>query len=299
MTSARTTLGAVLLWILLGTVGCDSAGTKKSEQPEVGQDKTLASAGQTGDEGQKPWSPGGAVTDRSCVPSGQTQALDSLEDDTDLGFSAADILDLVGGTQEAQVHWNAEPFTEFYAVQVTPSDLDETLELTLSHDSAPPRYRSTLWPDSDAGLPLHCPKGQLELGVNVKLRSASGTLDEQWWGALVSADVDEAIVVLQAPTWRGRLPNQPDRDEAFFPNALAGKLEVVDGDDPGSALAWIDLSLRMTSNAIDGSVNGWVQDSSGGAFLLPQGDTHEGRPESDGYIGVIGDGFYGAPWVVY
>lgn len=51
--------------------------------------------------------------------------------------------------------------------------------------------------------------------------------------------------------------------------------------------------LRVRSDAIDGGVNGIVQTAKGGAFLVPQGgDDHD----VDGWIGVIGDGFYGSPW---
>lgn len=110
---------------------------------------------------------------------------------------------------------------------------------------------------------------------------------------LTTSAASEATLLLQAPTWDGRLPNQPDRDEGHFVNALEGSLEAIDADDPGSKLAWVDVMLRVRSDAIDGGVNGIVQTAKGGAFLVPQGgDDHD----VDGWIGVIGDGFYGSPW---
>lgn len=195
------------------------------------------------------------------------------------------------------MRWNARPAApDFldYEVRVTPGGVDEVLRVTLSPSDAPPRYRSRPYLGSfpDAGAPDYC-RGQLELGVTVELRSDSGALDERWIGTLTSSDASEARVRLQAPTWRGRLPRQPDRDDAYFPNAQAGSLDVVDARDPGSVLAWMDILLRFRSDAIDGSVNGWVQTADGGAFLMPQlADQSDGA----GWFGLIGDGYYGNIW---
>jgi hypothetical protein len=164
--------------------------------------------------------------------------LASLEQDTELGFSAADVLTVVTGDHEARVHWNAAPrtpgFTGFQ-VQVTPGDVDERVRLTLAHDGSAPRYRTRTPVGLDAGAGS-CP-GQLELGVSVELRSEGGALDEQWSGTLKASDASEAVVVLGAPTWRGRLPTQPDRDQGHFVNAQQGSLDVIDAAAPGSKLA--------------------------------------------------------------
>jgi hypothetical protein len=85
------------------------------------------------------------------------------------------------------------------------------------------------------------------------------------------------------------LPKQPDRDEGRFVNAQEGSLDVVDSADPGSKLAWVDVVLRFRSEAVDGSVNGWVQNSTGGAFVVPQ---RVDDNDETGWIGVIGDGYY-------
>jgi hypothetical protein len=254
-------------------------------------------AGQTGDEGARPWTPGGATDNSECPLSMTAEPLASLEEQTELGFSAADILSLVGGSHDARVRWNARPLVGDYldyAVRVTPAALDEPLRVTLSADGALPRYRTRI--DTrlvpDAGTPPYC-RGQLELGVTVELHSDSGALDERWRGTLTAADASEARVLLQAPTWRGRLPLQPDRDKAYFLNAQEGSLDVVDANDPGSVLAWVDVVLRFRTGAIDGSVNGWVQTADGGAFLMP----HLSDPgDAAGWFGAIGGGYYGNVW---
>ncbi|MEY4551161.1 MAG: hypothetical protein RL685_7356 [Pseudomonadota bacterium] len=273
--------------LLAGSAACNSASSGLLDQPGA----IPRTAGQTGDEGVKPWRPGGGTGDSECPLNETAQALASLEEDTELGFSAADILTFVAGSQEARVHWNAAPLTLFtsFEVQVTPGNLDETLRLTLAHDGSAPRYRSRLLPPYDAPA---C-RGQIELGVTVELRTESGALEEQWSGTLKAADASEAVILLGAPTWRGRLPRQPDRDEGYFLNAQEGTLAVIDAADPGSKLAWVDVLLRFRTGAIDGSVNGWVQTAAGGAFVLPQ--LSDSR-DAAGWIGVIGEGFYENIW---
>lgn len=270
-------------WLLLAaSAACNSASSGSR------------SAGQTGDEGVKPWRPGGGTPNSTCPLSDTAQALGSLEVDTELGFSAADVLSFVAGSHETRVHWNAAPQTpDFtgYQVQVTPADVDERLHLTLTHDGSAPRYRTRIPATFDAGAGS-CP-GQLELGVSVELRSESGALAEQWSGTLTASEASEAVVVLGAPTWRGRLPRQPDRDEGYFLNAQQGSLDAVDAADPGSKLAWVDVLLRVRSGAIDGSVNGWVQTAAGGAFVLPQQSDSD---DAAGWMGVIGEGFYDHIW---
>lgn len=284
------------LLLLACSAACKGDSASALGEPGPGEDIN-ARAGQTGDEGATPWTPGSARNDSACPLSTTAEPLASLEAQSELGFSAADVLAVAGGGHDARVHWNARPVVQdflAYVVQVTPSNVDEALRVTLTPDGSPPRYRTRpfIGAVSDAGAPAYC-RGQIELGVTVELRSGSGALDERWLGTLTSSDASEARVLLQAPTWRGRLPRQPDRDEAYFPNAQAGSLDVVDADDPGSVLAWVDLLLRFRTDAIDGSVNGWVQTADGGAFLMPQlSDQRDGA----GWFGVIGDGYYGNIW---
>lgn len=281
MTNERRLLG--LLCLLAASVAC-------KEEPSLGGGEQRI-AGQTGDEGATQWRPGGGSSNSVC-PLGETaEELSSLDENTELGFSAADTLALVAGSHEARVRWQAHPaMPDFldYEAQVTPGDLDETLRSTLGHDGTAPRYRKRSSTATDGGVPAYC-RGQLELGVTVELRSDSGALDERWRGTLTAFDASEAVVSLEAPTWRGRLPNQPDRDEAHFVNAQEGSLNVVDAADPGSELAWVGVLLRIREGAIDGSVNGWVQTSRGGAFVVPQLSDDD---DSAGWVGVVGNGFY-------
>lgn len=282
MTNERRLLG--VLCLLAASAAC-------KEGPSFG-DGDQHIAGQTGDEGATPWRPGGGSTDNSECPLGETtEELASLDADTKLGFSAADILAFAAGSHEARVRWNARPaMADFldYEVQVAPGDLDEALRSTLGHDGSAARYRARISTAADGGVPAYC-RGQLELGVTVELRSDSGALDERWRGTLTASEASEAVVSFEAPTWRGRLPNQPDRDEGHFVNAQEGSLNVVDAADPGSELAWVGVLLRIREGAIDGSVNGWVQTSRGGAFIVPQLSDHN---DAAGWIGVVGNGFY-------
>jgi hypothetical protein len=287
MMNERPSLGVLLL--LAAGAGCKGDSPTSSE-PGTGED-VMRIAGQTGDEGARPWRPPGGVDgDSECPLSATAVALASVDEDIELGFSATDVLGSVARSHETRVRWNARPLTQFYAVQVTPPDLDETLQLELSHDGSPPRYRTRTLTSAqlDGGTPDYC-RGQLELDVTLELRSRSGALDERWWGTLRASDVSDVVVLLQAPTWRGRLPRQPDRDEGYFVNAQEGSLNAVDATDPGSKLAWVDVLLRFRSGAIDGSVNGWIQTADGGAFVMPQGPDDG---DAAGWIGAIGDGFY-------
>ncbi len=290
-----------LLLLLVGTAACRADSTSPLGGPGPGEDIDSSIAGQTGDEGgATPWTPrGGASNDTDCPLSETAELLASLEAQSELGFSAADLLGFAGAPRATGLHWNARPLVSDYLdspLLVTPGDLDERLQVTLSPDGSPPRYRPRVrtGPLLDAGTPGYCP-GQLELGVTVELRSESRALDERWRGTLTAFDASEAIVLLQAPTWRGRLPGQPARDEAYFPNAQAGSFDVVDESDPGSVLAWIDVLLRFRSDAMDGSVNGWVQTTDGGAFLMP---VIVEPSDSAGWFGVIGAGYYGNIWGV-
>lgn len=298
MADERLSVGLLLL--LAGSGACKADSTPALAEPGASGDSGGGVlAGQTGDEGATPWTPGGPSNDSACPLSATAEALASLDEEVGLGFSANDLLAFAGGSHEARVRWNARAAVGDYldyAVHVTPGGLDEPLQVTLSHDASPPRYRTRtqIDPFPDGGVPRYC-RGQLELGVTVELRSQSSALDESWRGTLSASDGSEATIVLQAPTWRGRLPRQPDRDDAYFPNAQTGSLDVVDANDPGSVLAWVDVVLRFRTEAIDGSVNGWVQTADGGAFVLPQ---LADPSDSAGWIGVIGDGHYGYVWGV-
>jgi hypothetical protein len=294
MNKARRTLGLALS--LCGLLSGACSEQDSAPEPETTDGKGNGSgderaAGQTGDEGVSSWTPPGGVTARSCLAWAEPAALDSLDSDTELGFSAADILGFVAGSHEAKVQWNAEPTTDYYALQVTPTG-EDSLTVTIDHDGEAASYRGRVVPDGGTA-PADC-RGELALGLNVTLRSESGALDERWSGTLAADQVSEARVLLRAPVWRGRFPNQPDRDEAHFDNALEGSLDVIDADDPGSAFAWIDVVLRVRPDAVDGSVAGWVQNSEGGAFVVPNG----GGSDQAGWIGVIDDGYHHNPWAV-
>ncbi len=233
MFSSRCFLGLTLLLagLLVGGAACNS-GSSGSLNESGAMPRT---AGQTGDEGARPWRPGGGTSDSECPLSSAAQELGSLEESSELGFSAADLLSFVAGDHDPRVHWNERPLTlEFsdFEVRVTPAGVDEALRLTVAHDGSLPRYRTRFVPGRDAGVPADC-RGQLELGVTVELRSDSGALAEQWSGTLKASEVTEAVILLGAPTWRGRLPTQPDRDEGHFVNAQEGTLEVSDAADPG------------------------------------------------------------------
>jgi hypothetical protein len=284
MGNERYLLG--LLVLLAGSAACNADGGDGSRI-----------AGQTGDGGATPWTPGGADNESVCPLSTTAEPLASLEERSELGFSAADMLSLTGGSHAVRVRWNARPVVGDYldyAVRVTPAALDEPLRVTLSASGSLPRYRTRIATGvvPDAGTGPHC-RGQLELGVTMELHSDSAALDERWRGTLTASDASEATVLLQAPTWRGRLPRQPDRDEGYFLNAQEGSLDVVDANDPGSVLAWVDILLRFRNDGIDGSVNGWVQTADGGAFLMPQ---LPDQRDAAGWVGVIGDGYYGNVW---
>src|SRR6187551_1019048 len=103
MANERHFLGLLLL--LAGSAACKADSTSLAE-PGAGGDLSGSIAGQTGDEGAKPWTPGGAINDSDCPLSTIAEPLASLEEQVELGFSATDILGVVVGSREARVHWN-------------------------------------------------------------------------------------------------------------------------------------------------------------------------------------------------
>lgn len=132
MVNARQHLASrlFLLPLLAWSAGCDGNTSSTHGEPDMGRGLTNRVGGQTGDEGQAPWTPSMGPSMAICAEFRSPEVLE-LEQDSELGFSAADILGFVAGNHQAHVRWNARPPTAGYAVRVTPGGVDETLQVTI------------------------------------------------------------------------------------------------------------------------------------------------------------------------
>ena len=127
------------------------------------------SGGQTGTEGGP---------DDCGVP---LRPLD-VQEESALGFSAADILAYAEGTHVEELEWNEQSAP----VTVGPETGESQIEITITHGD-----RAVWGPDDDQADP-YCVG--LQIDVLVTVRSAGGALDEQFEASLATREQDRAYV---------------------------------------------------------------------------------------------------------
>lgn len=243
-------------WILLLLLASCRAESDDSEASfdELSGD-TWESAGQTGGEVGAPGG-GGPTGNSSGNCDEEPSAIDDPEQETELGFSVADITAFATGTKQAPLLWNepmAFTFSGEVPVMVTPES--GTTQITMEIAPAPggARYiRSTPAQSSGSGGNLlgniagNC-SDRVEIDVEVTLTTDGGAFDESF------------PATLHAPT-----PFEATMSWPFELDELAGALEVsLPGVDDAELKQFsVDTQLGP-GDRFAGAIGGTVQQNNG------------------------------------
>lgn len=287
----RTSALSVVVMMWAAVAGCgesDGTGAPLAEEPlggagaEESNDARGTSTGNPNDGrpplGSEP-APGGFC-------SGGEQISVEVDAQTDLGFSANDILAFAAGTHEATIRWN--PHDDFTTV----ADLDvSTLSVTITHDSGEIGYRATRDIDLGGDGPTgHCP-GSLRIGVDVALRSADGALDEERSGTLIAYSARNAVLWLPVATGElgGSLSIEAKGEfEDFGFTGIFVNLVLSEFGLSGDVSAQFDLDTPDSSAraVLEGVAELGLDACTRGGFPIGPGDEVDGV-SSDDILGFV------------
>lgn len=170
-----------------------------------------------------------------CVESGSTPV--QLDEQTELGFSAQQVLAFVEGTHDETLTWHPQALASYgpesgeHALTLTVTRKDTSARLT--------RYKSA-WAAGGAEIALAgdgCSPA-LELDVHVELRSDEGALDETF-----------------DTTLRARSSQKVALFERLDHEDLGGSFEVTEFHQPRYRIAQLDLSATFTAFGTSGALN--------------------------------------------
>jgi hypothetical protein len=176
----------------------------------------------------------------SICEAGRTTAV-SLTQQTELGFSASDVLEYAAGEHHEPLTWLSDP-----TIAVGPEDGVQDLTIVLE-----PRSDSARFHDPETGPIGHgaaC-RSWLEVDVRVTLRSTARALHETFDATLVSKDVRVAHLAAQTEeprlqglleaTQSGMRPSMMALVLAFSPFGVTGSLDAH----------WLDTTSARTTLA--------------------------------------------------
>jgi len=205
--------------------------------------------------------------------SGYCQAGDKtplgLNEDSPLGFSAADILAFSEGTHEETIRWNP-----YDGVAFTPESGEQTITITVTR-SGEPRFVLPKAPDDGTEELLVDIEGGcmswVEVPVDVTVETSGGALDETFEGLLRSHHPLSASVFYFTPD----------------PEELGGDFEVAtSGEWEGFTLAQLTLNVRFSPYGVGGTFNGMLEKELGDAVVGGAGGQ---KPYADFGAGTCGD----------
>jgi len=194
-----------------------------------------------------------------------------LNEDSPLGFSAADILAFSAGTHEAAIRWNPQ----LPGVTLSPESGEQAITITVTA-SGEPRFVQPKPPEDNGDEDLlidiegsGC-ASWVEIDVDVTVATSGGALDETFEGVL------RAQSPLTSSIFYG-----PEPDE------LGGDFAVtVSGDFEGFTLAQLGLNVRFSPYGAGGTFNGLLERRSDDAVTAGPGGM---KPYADFGAGTCGD----------
>jgi hypothetical protein len=198
-----------------------------------------------------------------------------LNEDSPLGFSAADILAFSEGTHEEAIRWNPQ----LSGVTLSPESGEQEITITVTA-SGEPRFVQPKPPENNGeeDLLIDIESGcasWVEIDVDVTVETSGGALDETFEGLL------RAQSPLTSSIFYG-----PDPDE------LGGDFAVaVSGDFEGFTLAQLGLNVRFSAYGVGGTFNGLLQRVTGDAVTAGPGGMKPFADFGAGTCGENADGF--------
>lgn len=292
----------VVAAVWLGLFGCGGS----SHEGPADQDEVAVAQNQGDDDGLgtgtgnpendghgEPGFGGGVATGNGGLGgplcNGGTERPVELEEETELGFSAADILAFAEGTHEENLRWNEQTLAT-YGPESGAGEITIRVEAVGAVRFLEPPTAS------DNGGLLGGPscRGALEIDVEVQIETAGGALDESFEATLRSDNPLEAVAFAR-----------------LEPETLGGAFEVLEVSLAGFSLAQLDLTLsftpfgssgalsatfeRITADAAIGAAGGPPLAEWGAAYCQDQGGIAIGpEDEVDGLSASVLRGLFGA-----
>lgn len=198
-----------------------------------------------------------------------------LNEESPLGFSAADILAFSEGTHEEKIRWNPQ----LPGVAISPESGEQEITLTVTA-SGEPRFVQPKPPKNNGAedLLIDIESGcasWVEIDVDVTVETSGGALDETFEGVL------RAQSPLTSSIFYG-----PDPDE------LGGDFAVaVSGDFEGFTLAQLGLNIRFSPYGAGGTFNGLLERRSDDTVTAGPGGMKPYADFGAGTCGENADGF--------
>jgi hypothetical protein len=232
MRACTTTLLTSLLLLACAQEGTSTGNPKGDTGPETDDTNENPDGGEHVDNGNP------TLGGFGC-PAGDSTVLASVDTDTPLGFSAADILAFAGGSHEVTIRWNPSEFASY-----GPESGDHALTITLSHDDGEIRFVEPKENNGDGDnhlgslLPTAPCSEWLEIDVTVTLKSDGGALDESFETTLMARSPLQAIA-----------SHQLKHDQVM------GGFEITDVRIEGFMLAQLQLSMTFTPLGSSGNLS--------------------------------------------
>jgi hypothetical protein len=205
---------------------------------------------------------------------GEKTAL-GLNEDSPLGFSAADILAFSSGTRQETIRWNPQ----LPGVALSPESGEQEVTITVTA-SGEPRFVQPKPRESNGAedLLIDIEDGcfsWVEIDVDVTVETSGGALDESFEGVL------RAHSPLTSSIFYGPAPDELGGDFAV----------AVSGDFEGFTLAQLGLNIRFSPYGAGGTFDGLLEMSSGGAVTGGPGGMKPFADFGAGTCGEDADGF--------
>ncbi len=173
-----------------------------------------------------------------------------LNEQTALGFSAAEVLTFVEGTHQETLTWHPHSLASY-----GPESGEHQLTLTVTRRSTPIRLTQFTVDTggTEIGIDGNC-SDALAIDVRVALQTDGGALDESF---------DTTLFVRSSR--KVSLFHRLDHEQ------LGGSFEITEIRQPRSRLAQLDLSATLTPFGTSGGLNGVIEQSSADGTAIGAG----------------------------
>jgi hypothetical protein len=193
--------------------------------------------------------PRGEPAEDMCVA--QVQRIEHIDERTELGFSAIDVLGRVAGMSSSPLVWLEPPYNDEYSLAYGPERGTSSLNVRVAAADGAVLYHYRV-PRLDAPAGTQCDPGSLEIPIEVTLQSGGRALDETFVTALEASE-----------PFRGHFV------KTFEPGALAGGLvfEKLSSLDPQRSF-WLG-PLTLEATLWEGGSQGSLRGSIGSDYAKP------------------------------
>lgn len=218
------------------------------------------SGGQTGGE----YEPGGPTAGEPCD---REVRVVSLDDATDLGFSATEVLAGALGARQSTVGWAPADTLETFpgvTLEYGPESGEQALTIEVTSSASEAELVHFVMPEPGEGeagpliateLPDGCPPDRLEIGVEVHFETGGGALDETFEAVLQASDPRLMSFSAELPLSElgGSFTASFDTENAAFPGDYQlGSLQISGNVYPGGTSGKLSSLLSFEGGGVAG-----------------------------------------------